>query len=250
MARARPGTGHRMFLIDRARAGPAAEDFVVLGATSNVYTVKISGSPSCTCPDAVKGNVCKHHLFVMLRVLRRRESDPLVWQRGLLPQEVAAVLAGGAQAPDAAALASPAVKQRYKDAAGGGSGSGGGGGGAAPRAIDDDCPVCQEEMAAEAVAHCFSCGNACHKQCIGMWTNTRRSQGLAPTCPFCRGAWAAPGAAGGGASPASPGYVNLGGGESPSLEELYGEERAGWIRYGGGGRGRPRGGGYPNPNPY
>ena len=34
-----------------------------------VYTVTIAAHPRCSCPDAAKGNICKHRLFVMLRVL-------------------------------------------------------------------------------------------------------------------------------------------------------------------------------------
>ncbi len=55
------------------------------------YDVTISCKPTCTCPDALKGNVCKHILFVMLRVLRLKRDDPLVWQKALLSGEVRAV---------------------------------------------------------------------------------------------------------------------------------------------------------------
>lgn len=67
--------------------GPV-EKFSVLGATANVYSVSVGRHPSCSCPDFQKGNVCKHYLFVMLRVLRLSESDPLVWQKALLKSEV------------------------------------------------------------------------------------------------------------------------------------------------------------------
>ena len=53
-----------------------------------VYKVTVSRHPSCTCPDFQKGNFCKHLLFVMLRVIRLADTDPLVWQRALLTSEV------------------------------------------------------------------------------------------------------------------------------------------------------------------
>jgi uncharacterized Zn finger protein len=53
-----------------------------------VYTVKISRHPNCTCPDHDKGNLCKHILFVMLRVLKLATNNPLVWQKALLTKEV------------------------------------------------------------------------------------------------------------------------------------------------------------------
>lgn len=58
---------------------------VVVGA---VYTVKISRHPHCSCPDHEKGNLCKHILFVMLRVLKLATTNPLVWQKALLTKEV------------------------------------------------------------------------------------------------------------------------------------------------------------------
>lgn len=53
-----------------------------------MYEVTVGRFPKCTCPDFQKGNICKHYLFVMLRVLRLDYSDPLVWQKALLKSEV------------------------------------------------------------------------------------------------------------------------------------------------------------------
>ena len=53
-----------------------------------VYQVTVGKHPDCTCPDFQKGNLCKHYLFVMLRVLRLDQTDPLVWQKALLKSEV------------------------------------------------------------------------------------------------------------------------------------------------------------------
>ena len=57
-----------------------------------VYQVTVGRHPDCTCPDFQKGNLCKHYLFVMLRVLRLDHHDPLVWQRALLKAEVLSAL--------------------------------------------------------------------------------------------------------------------------------------------------------------
>eukprot|EP00879_Flechtneria_rotunda_P028992 GHRR01031243.1.p1 GENE.GHRR01031243.1~~GHRR01031243.1.p1 ORF type:complete len:247 (+),score=58.84 GHRR01031243.1:121-861(+) len=92
--RALPGSAHRMFLISTKELSPAgagagrSQEFAVLGATGNVYTVTTSRHPHCTCPDHAKGNLCKHILFVMLRVLKLATDNPLVWQKALLTNEV------------------------------------------------------------------------------------------------------------------------------------------------------------------
>jgi hypothetical protein len=59
----------RMFLIDRERTSSMdssneVEVFNIAGTTGNVYQVKIGRMPSCTCPDARKGNQCKHIVYV------------------------------------------------------------------------------------------------------------------------------------------------------------------------------------------
>jgi uncharacterized Zn finger protein len=53
-----------------------------------VYDVTISRRPHCSCPDHANGNLCKHILFVMLRVLKLSTTNPLVWQKALLTKEV------------------------------------------------------------------------------------------------------------------------------------------------------------------
>jgi hypothetical protein len=59
----------RMFLIDRERKASMdgnhdEEVFDIAGTTGNIYQVKISEVPSCTCSDAKKGNQCKHIVYV------------------------------------------------------------------------------------------------------------------------------------------------------------------------------------------
>lgn len=74
---------------------PACRLFRKPGVNSAaVYTVKICRHPHCTCPDHAKGHVCKHILFVMLRVLKLSTTNPLAWQKALLTKEVCAALGG------------------------------------------------------------------------------------------------------------------------------------------------------------
>ena len=72
-------------MIDRRRNdGELREEFSVLGSTGNVsdpttsfisrhltstqvYTVTIDRTPRCNCPDALKGNHCKHILFILIK---------------------------------------------------------------------------------------------------------------------------------------------------------------------------------------
>jgi hypothetical protein len=61
----------RMFLVDRNRTtsedGTHEEEvFDLAGSTGNIYQITISKVPKCTCPDAGKGNQCKHTVYVCL----------------------------------------------------------------------------------------------------------------------------------------------------------------------------------------
>ncbi len=250
---------HRLYLLHAAPRQEAPEgwrqSFAVLGATANVYDVVISRTPSCSCPDAARGNICKHRLFVLLRVLRRREDDPLLWQRALLEAEVRDLLSAlpaaaaarddvGDDAGDAGALAMEALRQAYRART------------AAPAARrplgGSDCGVCYEALLrdddgaeAEAMAWCASCGNATHAACFARWRAARAAQqqqrdgdaaALLVTCVYCRAPWRqndnseeAASAAGGSAA-----YLSLRDvsaehqGEGMRLEALY-PDTAQWI---------------------
>src|SRR5262245_21640594 len=69
---------HRLRLLHRSDS-----TFFVLGATGNVYTVSLSATPSCTCPD--RTTPCKHILFVFIRVLGVPLDDSSLWRRTLRP---------------------------------------------------------------------------------------------------------------------------------------------------------------------
>lgn len=56
-----------MFVVDRTRTGTdevPEERVDIAGTTGNIYTITIGKEPSCTCPDARKGNQCKHIVYV------------------------------------------------------------------------------------------------------------------------------------------------------------------------------------------
>ncbi|MCL7050369.1 hypothetical protein MKW94_020317 [Papaver nudicaule] len=59
-------------------------DFFILSPTGDVYNVRLSTTPSCSCPDHMIP--CKHILFVFLRVLEVSLNDiPCVRRKNLKP---------------------------------------------------------------------------------------------------------------------------------------------------------------------
>lgn len=77
----------RLYVVGERYCSEAGGTFLVWckGALSKVI---IGTECSCSCPVGVKGDVCKHHMFIMLRALGRREDDVLTWQGGLLQGEL------------------------------------------------------------------------------------------------------------------------------------------------------------------
>lgn len=98
--------------------GAAWQKWLCLAACT---TTPLTTPPYCHASS--QGNICKHILFVMLRVLHMSPDEPLVWQKALLASEVDEVgqqLLGTAAAPlivrlVAALLVRPFVAHEFLD---------------------------------------------------------------------------------------------------------------------------------------
>ncbi|KAJ7494832.1 hypothetical protein B0H11DRAFT_2003546 [Mycena galericulata] len=210
----------RFFMVDRKRfEGELKEEFQVLGSTGNIYTVTIQQNPSCDCPDAQKGNHCKHILFIYLKVLQVTQASGYWYQRALLTSELESIFANAPLAPNA--LAHPRIREPYARA----TGKAPAGPPSTPEAAgpkkrlpgeDDDCPICYDGMhgaAPNALTFCEECGNAVHSECFAQWKQTSTKQGSRLTCIYCRAIWpsAPTGASGSGARTTAGGYLNISG---------------------------------------
>ncbi|CAJ0880050.1 7782_t:CDS:10 [Entrophospora sp. SA101] len=140
----------RMFLVDR----------------SEVYNVEISTLPKCSCPDFSRGgNLCKHILFVYLKVLRVNPSSSYIYQKALLTNELRQIFQNAA--PNPTVLANQRVRDKYAKIVGGvNSGSDDASSVKRPRQpIEGDCPICYETLSeTEKLVWCKdSCGNNVHE---------------------------------------------------------------------------------------
>jgi hypothetical protein len=188
---------HQLRLLHRAGA-----EFFVLGVTGNVYTVTLSTTPACTCPDPAVP--CKHILFVLLRVLGLSLDEACVWRQTLRPCQVAR-LVGTPTYPDV--LAGARARERFhqlwsarpanKPADDRQEAS-------SRRPLDGAaCPVCLEEIAPAPASEsssgtpaqvmiltCRTCRNAVHAECFARWKRSRSRR--AATCVVCRSRWRQP----------------------------------------------------------
>lgn len=163
----------------------------------NVYTVVVGPVPSCDCPDHLRGNLCKHILFIYLKVLKVKKPH-LLYQTSLLSSELKQIfedsdskLHGRFSIP----MANETVREKYeqllleekedksevkskREEV-------------VRQEIDEtsQCPVCCEEFmnSRESVVFCrFGCGNNIHSSCFNEWCKVQPSY---PTCVICRSLW-------------------------------------------------------------
>lgn len=182
---------HPLFLIERQDNG---RSFVVMGATGNVYTVKIECSPSCTCRDFQKGagsnrrgGPCKHILFVMHRVLKVERTDPKLYQVALLTSEVEEIYANAPQMTHDDLLADEAARRQFREL-----GSQDNESSLDATSASVECAVCLLSLPgsgpalASSVVACGQCRQRLHKACMDkviMHSSAR------PRCPLCRACW-------------------------------------------------------------
>lgn len=157
---------------------PPPRLFVLLGSTGNVYTVRVGRLVSCDCGDAenARSRVCKHALFVFLRVLQVGKTSPLVFQTALLPSELRAIFTDRPAVKEEV-LASRAVMMAYAAAVG-----------QTPTCRSeeaDDCAVCLEPLEPQQrMEVCATCANGICTGCLRRLKKAKR-RGAVP-CPFCR----------------------------------------------------------------
>lgn len=163
------------------------------GSTGNVYDVRITHQPTCTCPNFVKGNPqCKHIINVLVKVLKAPAY--LNYQLAFLTSELREIFDHAGPLPSETAADSEKDGNR--------------------KPCEGDCPICVEELGpeGEAIVWCMAaCGNNLHKSCFDQWAATKA--GGKVTCPYCRVEWQGAKPSTGNISTDGPvgaeGYVNV-----------------------------------------
>ncbi|KAF8388925.1 hypothetical protein HHK36_025607 [Tetracentron sinense] len=168
--------GHHLRLLHRSES-----TFFILGATGNVYTVTLSATPSCTCPD--RTIPCKHILFVFLRVLDVSLHDTCLRRRTLRPCQLTRLLSTSTSIE---ALAGVRVRERFHQL----FAQSRRGNSQPPVELEDGatCPICMEEMGKEErVVACGACRNPLHEGCLLTWKRSRGRRSA--SCVICRARW-------------------------------------------------------------
>jgi hypothetical protein len=174
------------------------------GSVGNVYTVTIEKVPSCDCPDQMKGNICKHVLFIFIKVLKIKDIS-LAYQRALLSSELTSIFShfdkceiGRNSLPMANIKVRTAynkiLKEKEKE----------------DRCDDIEneedvqpqvqkeisgecqCPICCELFSnskEEKIIFCqYGCGNNVHLSCFNEWCKVLKKNQF-QSCVVCRSPW-------------------------------------------------------------
>jgi hypothetical protein len=165
------GVTQKLFLIENVPSTNTKErKFVIMGSTGNVYTVSITNTPSCNCPDYVtRGNRCKHIYFVLLRIMKVFNPDIATYT----DTDLVIMFASIPQVNDSIVADNKTIT-KYKKMETNNQ--------IQQKGTDDNCLVCLDELEnGEDLTYCnFSCGKPIHKLCFEMI-----SKKSVPNCLFC-----------------------------------------------------------------
>ena len=172
---------NRIYFV-RSRVSADGWEADVLGSSSSHYTVRVSSTPSCTCPDYMyRALQCKHLIYVKVNVLGIPPSHALVRQAAYLRHELAYILAHRKLDRSVAGRANTAVLRSFGVVEV-----------AAPRGIGDVCAICYSAMEeGEALSDCRAeCSRyVMHGSCAEQMAMYAAKEKEPMNCPCCRAPW-------------------------------------------------------------
>ncbi|XP_046841347.1 mitogen-activated protein kinase kinase kinase 1-like isoform X2 [Xenia sp. Carnegie-2017] len=178
----------RLYLLQQT--GP--NSFLIGGdSPSHKFRVMI-GPQTCSCS---KGPSCVHLLFVMLRVFKVNENDPLLWEKPLKNYEVemlfhkfhASVSSRITKKAKVVAKNKHTLRRTSQESSSQN---------VSTLRNDEDfqCPICLLEMVeGESLTLCDGCCNTLHQHCMAIWAAECKRQKETLVCPLCRKVWVSKG---------------------------------------------------------
>ncbi|KAL9951014.1 hypothetical protein ACROYT_G043600 [Oculina patagonica] len=182
----------RLYLLQQS--GP--NSFLIGGDSPDHKFRVMIGPQSCTCTRPH----CVHLLFVMLRVFKLKENDPLLWTLKLKNFEVEKLLSKFHARVKSRLQKDTSGQMKNSKSRGQrslppsptpGTSSSLGGMSPLPREDEEVCPICLLEMVeGESLTSCEDgCNNRLHQHCMEIWANECKRQREPLFCPLCRKPW-------------------------------------------------------------
>ncbi|XP_067027287.1 mitogen-activated protein kinase kinase kinase 1-like isoform X1 [Acropora muricata] len=179
----------RLYLLQQT--GP--NSFLIGGDSPDHKFRVMIGPQSCTCTRPH----CVHVLFVMLRVFKLKDNDPLLWSLKLKNFEVEKLLSKfharlkSRLSKDMTDSKISRSKDQEKPPSPSPNSSSLGISLPNAREEEEVCPICLLEMVeGESLMSCRDgCNNRLHQHCMEVWANECKRQREALLCPLCRKTW-------------------------------------------------------------
>ncbi|XP_066914718.1 mitogen-activated protein kinase kinase kinase 1-like isoform X2 [Clytia hemisphaerica] len=184
----------RLYLLQQ----PGPNSFLIGGDSPDHKYKVIVGPQTCTCG---KDPFCIHILFVMLRVFKVKETDPLLWNRELKNFEVEslfrkyhkrlALLTKQKVRPSTLAVkdkTSTSISPLPDPLHAAGHTTHGH---HTVKEEEEVCPICLSDLVeGESMTLCKEgCQNRLHHHCMAVWAEECRRRKEALNCPLCRTIW-------------------------------------------------------------
>jgi hypothetical protein len=191
-----------MYCVDSQQLSEVERAYMVLGSTGNLYQVVLGEEPECNCPD--RQVICKHILFVLVKVLRVQTTDSRLFDEEWETKDVLDLFERNPlslsrphmdipemlgeikrEIQEAPFPSSPDLKRKTFE-------------------IEDCCGICCEDLFVslpdsnsaaqlspkEELVWCKGrCGNHFHQTCFSKLQWYNRTNGRETTCPLCRAPW-------------------------------------------------------------
>ena len=184
-------TTQRLYLVESSE-DESGISCAVLGSTGNVYQVKLHHISTCNCPDFHrKQDLCKHILFVLLKVIGLDVSNPLAFQKAYLSSELQVLKEKlRNRTPGTSILAHESVRAANKNSHQQLLGTQPTDNASVTRKPihNEDCSICFDPLDDGELVYCKTvCGTNFHADCIRRWHGASASANK--TCPNCRSKW-------------------------------------------------------------
>lgn len=156
------GKTQRIYLANRNVDDNSAQ-FEILGTTGNVYTVKLSGSPTCTCPDfSQRKKRCKHIFFMLAKIFNVTDPHKEKFTKTEIVEYIEKYKINISKF-----IVKYDIKQHCIDVG--------------AKCVEDNCAICLDEILnGEQYVYCKkSCGRCVHNDCYNVVIKKTSK------CPYC-----------------------------------------------------------------
>jgi len=148
--------------------------YKVMGTSGKPYIITIEKHPKCTCPDHfIRHKRCKHIYFVLIRIMNVPDPE----KKEFTDEDLGNMIKNIPPMVDVFSndriyiknQENPEIVHIEEKIA-------------EPK-IDDNCPICLDEIKIQPFVSCKKCGHCVHVECLRMWMKFGHKENK---CIFCK----------------------------------------------------------------